>query len=66
MDPDADLVIVSMHERGFPQADLYLGMAKYSATEFLAISPSADSFFTMKTGDTLEMAIEKARKAAGQ
>ena len=62
MDPEQDLVIVSMHERGFPQADFYQGMAKYDASEFERIGASPDSFFTMKTGDTLEQAFIKARK----
>lgn len=62
MDPEQDLVIVSMHERGFPQADFYQGMAKYDACEFRCIGASPDSFFTMKRGDTIEQAFIKARK----
>lgn len=52
----SDLVVVSMHERGFPQGDYYIGMGEMPATEFEAISPSPDGFFTMSVGDTIEQA----------
>lgn len=55
-----DLVIVSMHEKGFPQADLYKGLGEISASEFEALGPVADDFFTMKRGDTLLDATAKA------
>lgn len=61
MDPEQDLVIVSMHEKGFPQADIYMGMAKYDARQFRCIAPSPDGFFTMKRGATIEQAFDKAR-----
>jgi hypothetical protein len=57
-----DLAIVSMHERGFPQADLHLGCGTMSASEFNALGRAPDSFFTMKQGDTLEQAADKARR----
>lgn len=43
MDPEQDLVIVSMHFRGFPQADFYRGMGKVSADEFERIGPQWDN-----------------------
>ena len=48
-----DLVIVSMHEKGFPQADLY---CKPPDGHFFGELSAPDDFFTMKNGDTLEMA----------
>lgn len=57
-----DLVLVSMHERGFPMADLYQGHGETDPHEFEAISPSPDGFFTMKHGDTIENAFEKAQQ----
>lgn len=57
-----DLVIVSMHEKGFPQADFYADAGDISADEFNMLGISPDSFFTMKRGETLEAAFAKARK----
>lgn len=62
MDPERDLVIVSMHEKGFPQADYYQGCGDMDAIEFRCLGKSPDGFFTMKRGDTLEAAFDKARK----
>lgn len=42
-------------------ADLYIGYGETNPMEFEAISPSPDSFFTMKRGETLESAFAKAR-----
>lgn len=56
----ADFVIISMHEKGFPSADLYQGHSDTPPDEFERIAPSPDSFFTMKRGDTLMDAYEKA------
>ena len=47
-----DIAIVSMHEKGFPNADLYIGVNCDDDLE--GVVP--DGFFTMKRGDTLEMA----------
>jgi hypothetical protein len=58
----SDLVIISMHEKGFPQADFYAGWGKMSSLEFASVSPSPDSFFTMKRGDKLSDAHEKAQR----
>jgi hypothetical protein len=61
MDPTKpDLAVVSMHEKGFPQGDLYLGFAGIDAMEFERLGAAPDAFFTMKKGDTLEQAAEKA------
>lgn len=57
-----DLVIVSMHERGFPQADIYEGCGDMDPNEFSCLGRSPDGFFTMSKGDTLDAAKEKARR----
>ena len=57
-----DLVIVSMHVKGFPQADLFLGCADMSASEFESVGPSPDDFFTMVRGTSLEGAFIAASK----
>lgn len=55
-----DLVIVSMHEKGFPQADMYRDVAEMPAWEFEATGMAPDDFFTLKRGDTLADAMTKA------
>lgn len=57
----ADLAIVSMHEKGFPMGDLYLGQGRVDATVFNNMGLSPDSWFSLKRGDTLEMAADHAR-----
>jgi hypothetical protein len=57
MQPE-DLVIVSMHEKGFPSADLYIGANWDDDLEGVA----PDGFFTMKRGDTIEAACERAKE----
>lgn len=52
-----DLVIVSMHDKGFPSADLYIGANWDDDLEGFA----PDSFFTMKRGDSLDAAVAKAK-----
>lgn len=59
----SDLVIISMHERGFPMADYYQGHGETDPMEFERISPSPDGFFTMKRGDTIEATRHKAAAA---
>ena len=49
-----DLVIISMHEKGFPQADIYLSAATMDPDEFRCCAMPPDGFFTMKRGQTLE------------
>lgn len=56
-----DLVIVSMNEKGFPQADLYFGMADMPTDEFEACGMAPDGFFTMEPGDSLGTAYAKAQ-----
>lgn len=58
MEAPADLVIVSMHEKGFPSADLYIGTNWDDDLE--GVCP--DGFFTMKRGDTIEAAVAKAKE----
>lgn len=57
-----DLVIVSMHDKGFPQADFYAGCGDMPADEFNACGMSPDDFFTLARGETLATAIERARR----
>jgi hypothetical protein len=56
-----DLVIVSMHENGFPIADLYRDCGDMPADEFERLGMAPDGFFTMKKGDSLNQAIAKAK-----
>lgn len=56
-----DLVIISMHEKGFPQADMYADCGDMAADEFEAIGNAPDDFFTLRKGDTLEAAWRMAR-----
>jgi hypothetical protein len=53
---ETDLVIVSMHEKDFPQADMYRFCGGMDAAEFEALGCAPDDFFTMKRGDSLSMA----------
>jgi hypothetical protein len=55
-----DLVLLSMHEKGFWQADLYLNGCDIPAGEWEAIGPSPDEFMTMKKGTTLLDAMHRA------
>lgn len=56
-----DLVVVSMHERGFPQGDLYCGCGDMGPSEFEALGTVPDSFFTLARGRTIEDAVAHAR-----
>ena len=56
----ADLVVVSMHEKGFPQADYYLDCGDLSADDFEELGAAPDSYFTMRRGDSIEQALAKA------
>lgn len=56
----ADLVIVSMHENGFPVADMYREAAEISGDELELMGLVPDCFFTMGRGDSIEAAYSKA------
>ena len=58
----ADLVVVSMHEKGFPQADMYRGAAEIPADEFETIGMAPDDFFTMSKADSPHDAVIKAKE----
>jgi hypothetical protein len=58
----ADLVIVSMHEKGFPQADMYRDASEIPAREFEAFGRSPDDFFTMSKGNAPHDAVVKAKE----
>lgn len=57
-----DLVIISKHEKGFWQADLYLEGCGIPADEWELIGPVPDGFFTMKRGQTMLEAMHKAKE----
>lgn len=57
-----DLVIVSMHEKGFPQADMYRDAAEIPADEFEAMGRAPDDFFTMSRRDCPHDAVIKAKE----
>jgi len=57
-----DLVIVSMHEKGFPLADMYRDAAEIPADEFEAMGAVPDDFFTMSRADCLRDAVVKAKE----
>ena len=57
-----DLVIVSMHEKGFPQADFYKDCGEMPADEFNWLGLSPDDFFTLAHGADLASAIRYARE----
>lgn len=58
----ADLVIVSMHEKGFPQGDLYLGHGDTPPMEFEALGLSPDAWFSLKRGQPIDAARQHAKK----
>lgn len=62
MEPKPDLAIVSMHEKGFPQGDLYEGCGEMGSMEFEALGKSPDDFFTMVRGSTIEDARAYAQR----
>ena len=55
----ADMIVVSMHEKGFPCADLYRDVGGWNEDDWEGACP--DAFFTMKRGDTLEQAAARAK-----
>lgn len=56
-----DLVVVSLHERGFWQADLYVDCAQYSGHDMELMGLAPDGFATFSMGGSREDAIERAR-----
>lgn len=55
---DGDLVVISMHEKGFPTADLYIDCLPEEEVEEGTVP---DGFFTLKRGDSIEQACAHAR-----
>ena len=45
-----DLVIISKHDKGFWQANLYVDAWEIPPSEFEAMGLSPDGFFTLKRG----------------
>lgn len=56
-----DLIVVSMHEKGFPQADIYDGCGDMDITWFNCAGMTPDGFFTMEVGQSIADAMEKAK-----
>lgn len=57
----SDLVVISMHGKGFPSADLYRDEGD-GLPNFLEDDRTPDGFFTLKRGDTLQAAFMKAKQ----
>jgi hypothetical protein len=57
-----DLVIISKHEKGFWQADLYRNAWEISPSDFEQMGLSPDEFFTLKRGESQIAAHYKARE----
>jgi len=57
----SDLVVISMHGKGFPCADLYRDQGD-GLPNLLEDDPMPDCFFTLKRDDTLQMAFMKAKQ----
>lgn len=57
-----DLVIVSMHEKGFPQGDLYIDCGDMPIEEFNELGAVPDGWFSLNKGMTLEDARAEATK----
>jgi hypothetical protein len=55
-----DLVIISMHEKGFPQADFYYGHGETPAAEFEALGCTPDAYFSLSKCQPIEAAKAKA------
>lgn len=58
-----DVVVVSMHEKGFWQADLYKGAAEWDRSDWLN-GNAPDGFFTMPSGPDTNLSDVKAKAAA--
>lgn len=57
-----NLVIVSYHEKGFWQADLYEGLAHLNGDDFEQMGPSPDAFFTGKANETSQDVADRAKQ----
>lgn len=57
----SDLVVISMHQKGFPSADFYRGEGE-GLPNLWEDEPAPDAFFTLKRGDTLQAAFMKAKQ----
>lgn len=60
IEPSFDLVIVSMHEKGFSQADFYRGAGDMDMSEFNDIGAVPDDYITLSRGDAIEAAMARA------
>lgn len=59
----SDLVIISLHEKGFWQADFYRDASHISAMELEAMGLSPDDFFTLSCSPPHNLEIDATRKA---
>jgi hypothetical protein len=60
-DHSNDVAIVSLHEKGFWQADLFCGAAEWDHWDWMDGTPP-DAHFTLKVGQTREDAFARARE----
>lgn len=56
----ADLAIISLHDKGFWQGDLYRDASDMTASDMEMIGPAPDDFFTLATDDPLDKAMHTA------
>ena len=57
-----DLVIISKHDKGFWQADLYRDGCAIPSADWEEIGPTPDAFFTMRRGQSSMDAMHKAQE----
>lgn len=58
----SDLVVISLHEKGFWQADMFRDASDLAPSEMEAIGLAPDSFFTLKRGASRHLAERRARE----
>jgi hypothetical protein len=56
-----DVVVVSLHDKGFWQADFYRGASEWDNFDWTN-GNAPDGFFTLKRDQTMEDAFAKARE----
>lgn len=56
-----DVAVISFHEKGFWQGDLYLDASEWTRHDW-ENGPTPDDFFTMKRGENLSAAKAHAKE----
>jgi hypothetical protein len=57
----SDLVIISEHEKGFWQADMYRNGSEIAPSDFEQMGLAPDDFFTMRSGQSALDTMHKAQ-----